>query len=269
MSIKTANPTFVLQPYIKQYWCIENVLPDGEKHLQRIIPSGLAELSLYIGNRPKVIGSKKDFENNFILSGQQQEFYDLQIEKDLSVFSIVFQPQGLMTFFHFPLIELCNKSVPLKYLNRNLEQEILPRITNEPSFEKRIQIIERYFCDLLKEEHNKYNFARIDHTIKTIRQTQGKISINNLASETCLCRKQFERKFSELIGITPKKYLKIVRFQSALYLKSRNKNLNITELAYELGYYDQAHFISEFKRLTGFTPKQYFDQNTAYSDFFE
>ena len=269
MSIKTAKPSPILQPYIKQYWCMENVLPNGEKHIQRIIPSGLPELSLYIGNRPQILGNKKDFEDNFILSGHQKEFYDLQIEKGLSVFSIVFQPQGLMNFFHFPLNELYNQSVPLICLNRKLVQEILPQLTNEQSFEQRIQIVESCFSVILKEEHNRFDFARINHAINVVSQTRGTISIENLASETCLSRRQFERKFLEFIGITPKKYLKTIRFQFSLYLKGRNEKLNITDLAHEIGYYDQAHFINEFKLLTGITPKQYFDNHAAYSDFFE
>lgn len=269
MSIKAAKPSQILQPYIKQYWCIENVLLNGEKHIHRIIPSGLPELSLYIGNRPQILGNKKDFEDNFILNGHQKEFYDLQIEKELSVFSIVFQPQGLMTFFHLPLNELYNQSVPLKYLNKKLEQKILPLLTNEQSFEKRVKIIESFFSVMLAEEHNRFNFSRLNHSINIVSQTQGKVSIENLASEACLSRKQFERQFSELIGITPKQYLKTIRFQFSLYLKSRNEKLNITDLAYEVGYYDQAHFINDFKLQTGFTPKQYFDNNTAYSDFFE
>lgn len=269
MSIKTAKPSKILQPYIKQYWCIENVLLNGEKHIQRIIPSGLPELSLYIGNRPKILGNKKDFEDDFILNGHQREFYDLQIEKEISVFSIVFHPQGLMTFFNFPLNDVYNQSVPLKHLNKKIEQNILPQLTNEQSFEKRVEIIERFFCLLLEEELNRFNFARINHAINIISQTRGKITIENLASETCLSRKQFERKFSELIGITPKQYLKTIRLQYSLYLKSRNDKLNITDIAYEVGYYDQAHFINEFKMQTGFTPKQYFDNNASYSDFFE
>lgn len=269
MSIKTAKPSTVLQPYIKQYWGIENVLPDGEKHIQRIIPSGLPELSLYIGSRPQILGNKKDFEDNFILNGHQKEFYDLQIEKELRVFSIVFQPQGLMAFFNFPLNEVYNQSVPLKYLNKVLEEKILPQFAGEISFEKRVQIIEKYFYTMLQEEHNRFNFSRINHAINIISKARGKTSIENLASETCLSRKQFERKFSELIGITPKQYLKTIRLQYSLFLKSRKRKLNITDLAYEVGYYDQAHFINDFKSQTGFTPKQYFDNNSAYSDFFE
>jgi len=269
MSIEIAKPSKPLQAYIKQYWCINSVLLKGEKHIQRIIPSGLTELTLYIGSAPRILGDKKDFEDNFILSGHQKEFYDLQIENQLSVFSIVFQPQGLMAFFNFPLTEIYNQNIPLKYLNKRLEQKILPLLTDEQSFEKRIKVVENCFLNLLKEEHNRFDFKRINHAINFIREKQGKVSIEHLASETCLSRKQFERKFSKLVGITPKKYLNTVRLQLSLYLKSRNEKFNITDLAYESGYYDQAHFINEFKILTGFTPKQYFANNSSYSDFFE
>ncbi|MBC8182113.1 AraC family transcriptional regulator [candidate division KSB1 bacterium] len=74
--------------------------------------------------------------------------------------------------------------------------------------------------------------------------------------------------FSKFIGITPKQYLKTIRFQLSLHKKAQNDKLNITELAYESGYYDQAHLINEFKSLTGQTPKQYFDKNISFSDFF-
>jgi AraC-like DNA-binding protein len=269
MAIAIAKPSQILQPFIKQYWCIDHVFLNGEKHIQRIIPSGLPELTLYFGNRPKTTGNKKDFEDNFILSGHQKAFYDLQIENELSVFSIVFQPQGLMTFFGLPLTELYNQNVPLQYLNKKLAQDILPQITNGQFFERRIQIIENHFIDLLKVENNRFDFKRINHAINVIRQTQGKVTPEMLASESCLGRRQFERKFSELVGITPGKYLKTVRLQLSLFLKSRNENLNMADLAYESGYYDQAHFINDYKILTGFTPKQFFENNVAYSDFFE
>jgi len=269
MSVKIAKPSIQLQPFIKQYWCIENVLPQGEKHVQRIIPSGLAELSLYTGKRPQIIGGRKDLEDNFNLSGHQNEFYDLQVEKELSIFSVVFQPQGLMKFFNFPLNEIYNQNIPLKLINKKLEHDILSQLTDAQSFEKKTQIVESYFTDILKNEYHHYDFQRINQAIINIGKTFGNITIEKLAAESCLSRKQFERKFSELIGITPKQYLKIIRLQYALYLRSRNNRLNITDLAHESGYYDQAHFINDFKQLTGFTPKHYFDNTVAYSDFFE
>ena len=61
----------------------------------------------------------------------------------------------------------------------------------------------------------------------------------------------------------------MVRLQQALHLKSTDKSRSLTKLAYDCGYYDQSHFINEFKMQTGYTPKQYFDNFDSYSDFFD
>ena len=85
----------------------------------------------------------------------------------------------------------------------------------------------------------------------------------------CRMEKIDFRTVPEDIGISPKQYLKIIRFQSAIFLKQKNNNLNMTELSYESGYLDQSHFINDFKSLSGLTPKQYFAEKEIYSDFFE
>ena len=96
----------------------------------------------------------------------------------------------------------------------------------------------------------------------------GNISISQMASEAYLCRRQFERIFAEHVGISPKQYLKIIRFQYAIFQKQQNINLDMIDLSYKSGYFDQSHFINDFKSLCGLTPKQYFTENEVCSDFF-
>lgn len=79
-----------------------------------------------------------------------------------------------------------------------------------------------------------------------------------MAHEVCLGIKQFERTFSKYVGVNPKKFASIIRFQNVLQIKSKN-NKSMTQLAYNNGYYDQSHFIHDFKSLTGLTPKAFFD----------
>jgi len=265
---KIARPSKVLEPYIKQYWSIDSTLAEGEQYLQRLIPSGLPELIMYFGARPKLINTHKTLEDNLLLTGHQKEYTDLQISKSLSVFSIAFQAQGLMNFFNLPLIEIYNQNIPLKYINKKLQQELEPRMKDCNSFHERVEIVELYFTKLLADNKNSIEFQRINRLVNIIRRTRGKVSIDYLASELCLSRKQFERKFSEFIGVSPKQYLKTIRLQLALHLKNNDNGLSITGLAYESGYYDQSHFTNEFKSMTGLRPKQYFDNNDSYSDFF-
>ena len=135
-------------------------------------------------------------------------------------------------------------------------------------FHQRVSIAESYLFSLLKTNYADFEFRRINRIVELITKTCGNIGISQMASEACLCRKQFERIFAEHIGISPKKYLKIIRFQFVLFQKQQNVAMNMLDLSYASGYYDQSHFINDFKSLCGLTPKQYFTEHEACSDFF-
>jgi AraC-like DNA-binding protein len=269
MPVHFAKPSKTLSPYIKRYWAIENVLDKGETCVQRIIPTGLTELQLYLSKRPKVLTGNKSLSDNVALYGHQNDFYDMEMPESLSIFSIVFQPQGLMQFFKFPLHEICNQNVPLQYLNGQAGRDLEEEMNETTTFQQRVSIVECYLLNLLEANFAGFEFRRINHIIETIKRTCGNVNISQLASEACLCRKQFERIFAKHVGISPKQYLKIIRFQFAIFQKQKNSDLNMTELSYESGYFDQSHFINDFKSLSGLTPRQYFVENDVCSDFFE
>jgi len=270
MNYHIAQPSEKLKLYIKQYWALDNILKQGEQYTQRIIPSGLPELILYLDHKPEAFTNNRLLEDNFLLNGQQNDYYDILISKNLSVFSVLFQPQGLSQFFPLPLNELLNINVPLKYLNKKLYAELEAKLSFTKSFQEKIIVVEECFTKLLNDNKRNFEFQRISNTIELIKKAKGNIEIEQLAFNACLSRKQFERTFSEYIGISLKQYLKTIRLQASIYLKSKNKNLSLTALAYENGYYDQSHFINDFKIMTGLTPKQFFnDCELPMSDFFE
>ena len=269
MPVYFAQPSDTLAPYIKRYWAIENTLDKDEICIQRIIPTGLTELMLYFTPRPRILNCSRFLSDNVALYGHQNGFYDMELTGNLSVFSIVFQPQGLMQFFKFPLHEICNQNVPLKYLNGQAGRDLEEKMSEAFTFHQRVSIVETYLLNLLKTNFSDFEFRRINHIVELIKKTFGNINISQMASEACLCRKQFERIFVEHIGISPKQYLKIIRFQFAIFQKQQNTNMNLLDLSYGSGYYDQSHFINDFKSFCGLTPKQYFSESEACSDFFE
>ena len=269
MSIQIASPSSFLSSYIKQYWEIENHVAEGEQYDQRIIPCGLTELMFYFGDRPTASDSNKAIQDISLLSGQHHEYYDLTISGTLSLFSIVFQPHGLMMFFDIPLSKLFNQNVSLKHLINNSTEELESRMFEAGGFSERIYLAERFLLSRLEKSNKLFHFSRIQHSIKIINSTMGNVGIDYLASEACLSRKQYERVFSDFVGSSPKQFLKTVRFQSAVHKKSLSPQMNLTSLAFDSGYYDQSHMIGEFKILAGQTPKQYFAQSEPFSDYFQ
>jgi len=269
MPVHFATPSSVLAPYIKRYWAIENSLGKGEKCVQRITPTGLTELMFYFTPRPKILTNNKYLSDNVALFGHQNDFYDMELTGDLSVFSIVFKPQGLMRFFKFPLHEICNQNVPLHHLiNRQTCRDLEEKMGEAITFHQRVHIAEAYLWSTFKTDFADFEFQRINHIAELIKQSFGNTNVHQMAMEACLSRRQFERIFARQVGISPKQYLKIIRFQYAIFQKQQNRHWDMMDLSYQSGYFDQSHFNNDFKSLCGLTPKQYFADHDACSDFF-
>jgi AraC-like DNA-binding protein len=89
--------------------------------------------------------------------------------------------------------------------------------------------------------------------------TKGSTPINAILKEDPSKRRQLERKFIRQIGISPKQLGKVVRLQTALKLLLNKRDESLTHIAYESKYYDQAHFIKDFKEFTGINPKEFLE----------
>lgn len=267
MTCLIAKPSESLGKFVQHYWTIESCIPDQQEYIQRIVPSGLSEVIFYFGNKPKSADPKKTISDNFILSGQLKDYYDIKVTGNLSLFSILFKPQGLSIFTNIPVSEFYNQNVPLRLIFPNDINRLEDKLSAASSFLERISIVEEFLFRQLLNTLNP-NSARIENCINTINHSKGLVDIHSLASEACLSRKQFERTFSNYIGVSPKQFLNI-RFQNALHEKSKHKNISLTELTYKCGYYDQSHMINDFQQLSGLSPKEYFNECEPVSDYFQ
>lgn len=269
MEYNFSKPSAFLSQYIKQYWGLDNYLPANTEHTQRIVPTGLFELIFYLHDKPVSSNKDKSISDSIILSGHQKDYYDLRVTGKLSIFAIYFHPHGLSMFLDLPLKEIFDQSIPLRFVLKDSVNKLEDDLAAAHSFEEKIKISETFLISRITNNEKKYQYERIRNTINSINQAKGIVDIDALASESCLSRKQFERTFSEIIGASPKKFLKIVRFQNAIFQKTKCPNISLSELAFICGYYDLAHMANEFKSLSGYTPKQYFTDCTPFSDYFE
>lgn len=269
MDYSISKPSGYLSQYIKQYWSLESCMPIEKEHIQRIVPNGLVEMIFYFGNKPETTDPNKPINDNIILTGQLKNYHDLKVTGNLSLFAIYFLPHGLSMFIDLPIKEIFNYSIPLRLIIKDKVNQLEDELSLAETFEQKIVIAENFLITQIRKNEKKYKYDRIRNVINHINQAKGIIEIKELASSTFLSRKQFERTFSDFIGTSPKQFLKIVRFQNAIYEKSKNTELSLTEIAHKCGYFDQSHMISDFKALSGITPKDYFENKDYFSDYFE
>jgi AraC-like DNA-binding protein len=132
---------------------------------------------------------------------------------------------------------------------------------------KRIQIIETFLLKKITDKRTIDNIVK--STVETIFNANGRFSVNEFSKSNNINRRQLARKFSSSIGISPKQLAKTIRIQSALKVLLNEEIKSLTDLAYENEYFDQAHFIKEFKEFTGLKPKEFFGEDLKMSLIFD
>lgn len=190
--------------------------------------------------------------------GQTQTFSKVSSESDFGVFGFYLYPHALPQLFGLPANELTNQSADIKALcgkeGEILEEKIMLALNND----QRVKLI----CDFLEArlQNAKTEYMQISSSIKSI-LTFGKVTlVKTLVDDSCLSVRQFERKFKEFSGFNPKLFLRITRFNSLLNRDFADQPL--AQIAYEYGYYDQSHFIHDFQKFSGSSPKEYFKLET-------
>ncbi len=172
-----------------------------------------------------------------------------------SMFGISLYPHAIPAFFNLPASELNDQFLDPDILWGKQGDSITEKIALAASTHERIRIISDYFLSGLSRQRFDDSCAlrAADH----IRLSKGNVSIARLADDFCLSQKQFERRFRIYTGFTPKLYARIVRFENIL--NNYKAFTHLTEAAHAFGYYDQAHFIHDFKSFSGYSPARFFE----------
>ncbi|MDA0243759.1 MAG: helix-turn-helix domain-containing protein [Chloroflexi bacterium] len=269
MNYKTYQPHSDLGAFIKCYWTLE-VQAEVESQRQRIIPEGCLEMAFILGDDIKRYTSEDKFiiQPRAMVLGQITEPFFIEPTGYVNCFSVCFYPYGFANFVSTPIKSLANKETPLTLLfGQDTAKELEQKITKAEDTETRIKIIESFFFKRLNDQVCIDNIVKA--AIDTMVLTSGNTTIKEMLKNDVSKRRQLERNFTKQIGISPKQLCKVIRLQTALKMMLNQQHESLVEIAYNSNYYDQAHFIKDFKEFTGITPKEFFDdEKMALSSLF-
>ncbi|WKN42434.1 helix-turn-helix domain-containing protein [Tunicatimonas pelagia] len=160
-----------------------------------------------------------------------------------------------------PAEELLDRRVDLRVLLGNKADEVTEQIKAASGDQERIMVLEQFMLDLLEKSPNAD--TPIDHAVDSILRKRGMLSMDELANEVCMSPRQLRRKFKTKVGIGPKTYARLKRFNYINHCLSSNPNLSWKEFINYGGFYDQSHFIKEFMGLSGENPMKYIHQRKS------
>lgn len=266
MLFQTSPPSTSLSGIIRKFWAMDACTI--QPHTQRIVPTGTTEIIFYLTDRPILKGTYKGYESTSCFHGPTDTYFDLEVQGNINLFAITLQPHGAFWFLPQPMHELFRQNLPLRLLFPKTALEWEEKIAQAETFDEKIKVSEEMVFRLISKETAGFNEKRIARTLQIIHAEPGKWYIDQLASEAFLCRKQFERVFNEQVGVTPKRFLRTIRFQRALFEKQKNPELPLAALAYQCHFADQSHMIRDFQLITGLSPGEYFENCEPISDYY-
>lgn len=266
MSYFIHKPTGILKDYIKFISVLEVSEPYSD--CEKLPPTGCVEITIIPGDKLSIKGKKNKSElvsDGFV--GGQKTTYSQFIPGCKEVISLLLYPETAGVVLGIPAGELSDCYITPEDIWKKEGRNLTDKISETTSNCERIKILEDFVFCRIKKNYTEYD-ERLAKSIQILSKSGGQTKIDKLAENVCLSKRQLERLFKTKVGLSPKEFSRILRFQHTLFLRQKNRNLSLTELAIMAGYFDQSHFICDFKQISGYNPGKYFSFGEVISDYY-
>jgi len=246
-------PSAPLQPFVRSYHYTEMDLGPGS--LVKPV-TARPELMLQISlRRPfipidHVTGEATKAPSVVLLGIQTRRNFDLQATGNVTTLTVHFQPAGLYRLFHLPVSQLTDQAVDAVDVLGSCTRELHSRVAKAPDLASMVGHLERFLKARVDERQPFHPVQAM--AIRMLDERAADVS--TVAAECDLSIRQFERVFSEQVGVGPKLFSRIIRFSRSIQSKRDNPQLMWADVAAGAGYFDQAHFIRDCRSLGGDTP---------------
>ncbi|MBR6076850.1 MAG: helix-turn-helix domain-containing protein [Paludibacteraceae bacterium] len=248
--LTTRLPDARLRPYIKMYFGSSD---DHAPHVQRIVPNGEMGICFYRGNEVTYdgIGPIRS-----CLSGQSVSYQDIVSDGRIDIVGAHFTTLGAALFFNAPLHSLFGAPTPLRVLGDKELDRLEEQIMEAGGYDLCFDLMDRFFLGRIgRTDIDPLNLRRLQRAIAYGQRHTAEARIDDIASEACLSQRHFNRLFTETAGLSPKEYLRLLRYRKALAdLKSNRGSATMSEIAWRNGYCDLSHMSADFRKISGYTP---------------
>lgn len=245
VSYEETEPADELKDYIYCYWRLRSAEPLELDYLYRVVSDGCIDILLEQSNPDQIY-----------ITGFSTKYLEYNLSKTFDYLGIRFLPTGFPAMFDISARKLCDNFLPLQVISPELYQTITETVTSPMTLKEGVSAFNDIFMSVLHERDPLEIDPRLLNAMHTIMESKGGINISEL--DAGVSERQLRRLFEFYFGESPKTFAKIIRFQNILGARPSSESLKHNKIFYNEGYYDQAHFIKEFKAFYGVTPGKAF-----------
>lgn len=244
-------PTDRLRPFIKTFMIIDS----EQGMVNKLLPGTFIVMAFrYKGSVRYAQEHSETCMPPSAVTGLRNSMRLIDYAKETATLLVIFNEGGASALIKEPLHELFGRSVALDNLiHRPIVSELEERLAEAKNNQQRVDIVEEFLLAGLNETVQDRLVAE---AVRKIQLVSGSIRIKDLATDLSISQDPFEKRFRRIVGTSPKQFSTIVRLRTLISQYSPTQSL--TESAYRAGYFDQAHFIKDFKTFTGQTPHLFF-----------
>ncbi len=247
--------------YVASIFHFKNFTPDHS--IERVVPTG----HLYILFELDGI-TRNTFDNETLkpnatfsevwVSGNHKRYISISAPQNSEMFVIQFKPHGAYPFFHFPVADLNEKIISIQGALGDELIQLREALLLSPTSEDKFALAEQWL-------HRRYlpKYAPSAELLKMVASLQSRsLDIyQQIVEQYAYSQKHLIDQFKKYIGLTPKYYHRILRFNEILQQINKQEQVSWTQIAYQCGFSDQSHFIKEFKHFSGFNPMEFMKQD--------
>lgn len=258
------EPDLALTNLIDCYWVIES--NDRTPRQQKIIPDGFPEIIFHYRDPYQTnLSGKWEDQSNKLFSGQIRNHFLLENTGSSGMIGIKFKPAAIAQLFGVEMKEFTDKVVDLDIVLEPEFHFISEKLLSPTPYFEKVDLLNQFFTK--KKADDSRNSQLIEQALELIFREKGVVSVSDLISALDVGERKLERLFNKYVGLSPKFYSRIIRFNYIFQLIQKQK-LSWSEVAQLSGYYDQSHFISNFQEFSGEEPSTYFFEDKNMANFF-
>ena len=268
MIIATQSPRPPLDTFIEWLWFHEGLNCDHS--LQRVLPDGSMELIFNLRDETRHVFDRvthrpsKSYQRSW-LSGVHSEFIVIDTAPEASMIGAHFRPGGAAAFLRLPPNELRNAVVDLEALWNAAAGTLRDQLLEAPTPAAKFRLLEDALLACRRAE--RAGHPAVNYALRCFMTEPHSITVGRVTGEIGLSPRRFIQLFNEQVGMTPKLFCRVRRFQKVVAEIHARKRIDWADVAAGCGYYDQAHFIHDFQEFCGLNPTEYLVERIGDSNF--
>lgn len=268
MIFETHFPAFPLNQFIESFVYYRDFNPVHS--IDRFLPDGNVNVVIDLTDYPKFIYDNHTLKEiqtckQVWFSGIRNHYITIPSGRDSEMFIINFHKGKAYPFVEIPLHVLTDSVVDGDLVMTNKILNIRETLLSLELVKQKFLFAETHLLNMFR--HKLFVNPFVDYAVNQILQKPNQTSIERISTKVGFSQKHLIKLFKEHVGLTPKGFLKIIRFQKAIREIENNKTADWTGIAFDSGYYDQAHFINDFKSYSGFTPAQFIRAQSEFTNY--